>query len=436
MAVDLSTFDGILKDYYTDIMVDITNHASPVQDLVSEASDPEWDGTGRQAIWFCNMGLNEGVGTGPEGAILPTPGNADPRQGQISMKSLYAALQLTKHVMTAAEGNKASYKNAMRFEFDGTEKNLKREIARMLFGRGDGTLALVNLGAGYALGATSVAVDSPGGYAGSLGGGKFLRKGMLVAFVHPTTFAIQATASVGSVNTAGDTITLSGTGLTGAVVDNSFIVRCNTVNAPTALDIARNNEPVGLGGLIDDGTNMATYFGLSRTTFPGLQSLVVSGGSLTHDFLQRTFDTTWQKSDGTAVDALIMESGVKRAYLAIAEGQRRWIGEDLGSMDIGTKAIARKGNLEVGGIPLIDDRNAPYSTIFGVVKANLKKFTRIQGEWADESGAIFKQVTTSRGMVDAFQAYYRQFFNWFYVDPKSSFRIDSISSTNVYTPSF
>lgn len=420
MAETRTTLDGILKEVYTPIIRDQIATYSPVQEMFEKLNDFDWDG--RAVREGAIVSYNEGVGAVGEDANLPTAGNFDPQQFVIPMKYIYASFQMTKAMMESAKSSRGGFKSATRTSFDTLIRNLKRERARMLWGDGNGTLALVN---GAQTSDTTIEVNDPFGAVSAVGGARFLRKNMIVSFFNGSTH--QATRTISAVAADGNSITIDSAA---TLADNATVRRMSTA-AGTNANESGNQEPMGLLGLVDDGTYVSTLHGLSRTTYPILQSRVQSAvGALSLDSIQLNFDIADQRGDAN-ITCLAGHQSVRRAYLTLLEADRRYSGESLSSPDGGTKVTNRKKYVTYGGVPVIEDKFAPYDMLFGLDKSTFQRFVQVEGEWASDDGAILNRVTGK----DTWEAFYRIFENCHSNRPNSNFRMDGITTSKVYVAS-
>jgi len=423
----LTILDGILKDDYQDVVTDQVQTFDPVAEMFEKVSDAQFEG--RKAVEMTNMSYNEGVGAYTENGNLPTAGNFDPQQFNISMKYLAGSFQMTKQMMESAKTSKGAFKNAMNMSMDTLVTNLKREQARMIWGAGKGILAYVNCTGAQ----TTLVVDNPGGVTETAGGARYLRKNMIIGCINPGDGTLRSSTitTISAVTSTGLSVTVPSTTFT----NNDYIVRFNTTAETAAAGGGYNNEPVGLLGLVDDGTYLETISGLSRTTYPQLKSRVQSAvGALSLDAIQLNFDIASQLGDAE-ISTLACHHSVRRAYLALLEADRRYSGSDLQSPDGGTKAAAassKKSYVTFGGKPVIESKNAPYGMLFGLDKRYMKKYTQIDGEWANDSGAI---LTKTSGK-DVWEAFYRRWLNYHCSKPSTCFRMDGVTASNVYVASY
>ena len=417
-----TTLDGILKDVYTNVIRDQVATYSPIQEYFEKLTDFDWDG--RVVREGAIVGYNEGVGSVGEDGNLPTAGNFNPQQFQIPMKYTYASFQMTKAMMESAKSSKGGFRSATRTSFDTLIRNLKRERARMLWGNGSGILARVN--GTHSPAQTTIVVDDAQGVPSTVGGARFLREGMIVGFFNSSTGAHEATRAITSVAANGLSFVVASATLT----DNAEIRRMSTASGTNANE-SGNQEPMGLLGLIDDGTYLTTLHGLSRTTFPILKSRVQAAtGALSLDNIQLNFDIVDQQGDAN-IDCMACHQSVRRAYLSLLEADRRYTSEALSSPDGGTKVTNRKKYVTYGGVNIIEDKFAPYDTLFGLDKSTFQRYVQVEGEWANDDGAILSRVTGK----DTWEAFYRIFENCHSNRPNSNFRMDGITTTKVYVAS-
>jgi len=429
MGETLTNLDGVLKDVYQNVVTEQIAMFSPIADKFEEVTEFEFDG--RQAREAAIMSLNEGVGAVAEGGTLPTPGNFDPQQFYIKMKYVYGTFQMTKQMMESAKTSKGAFKNAMSYSMDSLVRNLKRERARMIWGDGLGILALVNMTTTQT---TTIVVDAPGNVAGATGGARFIRKGQNLAIVNSdgSTFGtdLGLVTAVAAAGTSFDSTTANA-----ATSQNNFFVVRGVPGATTVAQTSYDKEPIGLKALIGNASDLVTLSGLSRNTYPQLNARVQSSvGALSLDAIQLNFDIADQLGDAE-IDTLACHHSVRRAYLALLEADRRYTGGDLKKPDGGTVAAKKRSSkayVTFGDVPIVEDKYAPYGSLYGIDSRYMKKYVQIKGEWANESGAILRQVTGQ----DTWNAFYRIFEQYHCSRPNTCFRMDGITANTVYVASY
>jgi len=423
----IATLTNILKDKFLPALNSEVASYDAIADIFTDkSSDAEWSGDGRKAITYHEMAWQEGVGAIGDGANLPTPGLEDIQQGAINMKFLYGSFELTGPSMILSDG-KNSYVNALTLKMNNLKKRLKKELGRIIWGTGSGRLALAT--AAVAANATTIPVNTPGGFTGTYGA-RFLRKGMIILVTNDNA-TIAGVTTVTAVDPAGLTVTVS-PGIPVALVAGAIIYRVSTTGATSFAESSKDNEPDGILKIVSDASIAATFETLSRATYPQLNSTVDTAvGAITLDRINRNFDVASQKSDDIGVDCLACHHSVRRAILTQLQADRRYTNELLRTPDVGIDAVTKgpkKGTyVTFGGVPIIESTNAPYDTLVGLDKGSFTKYTRVEGDFADEDGAVLSRIAGT----DKWGGFYRKFYNMT-GRPKNNFLMTGITSTAVY----
>jgi hypothetical protein len=426
----LTAFDAALKDVYGPRIEEQLNMVNPLTDWIDENDSSDW--TGRQVTFPIHVSRNEGVGAAAEGDPLPAAGNQGYAQVKIAEKFSYGRIQLTGQVIKASLQSKGAFTRAMESEVKGLVKDLANERERENFGAGNGVLCLINA-AQSTTDSSTLMIDSPYGVADVVNGSRFISKGAFYAVITTGTTTVLGTFTCGNtISTTGGYIVASA--ITSGVTfsNNAYIVRNKQVSGITTAGAHNNlnNEPMGLLGLIDDGTYANTLSNINRTTYPIFKSTVLTiNGALSLDALQRGIDASDQMGGGDFGNNGVFFCGydVRREYLKLLQPDRRYTGSDLMSPDGGTKKAGLKGGGEItyGNRPWKVSKKAPTGTLFGMLKGSVTRYIHVRGEWADEDERIFRNVAG----YDIWEAFYRIFDNYHSDRPNECFRLDGITST-------
>ena len=426
MPANTATLDAMLKEDYGTALRTQMNDETPELELFESDSSP-WQG--RERLEAIHINRNRGSYFSAEGGNIPTAGRQQVENLRIPMRYHHGAISITKQLMLASRSNEGAFARGMRLEMDRLLDDMRTQRRFAIWGDGRALRALVNGDPGTGL---TITVDAPGGFAGATNGSRFINVGDQVAFINPATGILRAggTREVNAVAAAGTTFGITAAA-DGAVADNDFIVKAYGTDASLAIgNTDYLHAPMGLTGLIDNATYLNLYFGLSRTTYPILQSLVIASvGALSADVLQRAIDVSTQIGN-SQIAYHLMHPSVVRAYLALAESDRRYMGADLKSPDVGTVAAKNSWNtgLNFGGTPLKRGIDAPYGMWFGVDPRSFVRYVADAGSWVDEDGAVLHRDATA---VDTFLAEYRIYENFCAFRPNQSFRLDGITATVV-----
>ena len=421
---DTAAYDEVLKIVYEGGIRELIPTKVKTLKMFENRDAKDWGG--KWVEYPARVGRNQGSGWGSELGNLPAAGKQRYTDWRIGMRFQYGRIQLSAQVMKASQGSRHAFASAMSQEMDGIVKDMTADRGRAILYDGRGVLALVN---GTSTGAT-ITVDSPGGVAGATNGARFINPGMVIAGINPGTGAIRANTvhTVQSVAAAGTTYTA--TAAVSGITDNDYLVRCMHASVTDVADTGYQKEFTGLLGLVDDGTYLQTLHNVNRTTFPITQSTVISvSGALSADVIQRAIDLADQRGDGDTSD-LIMHHSVRRAYLAMTENDRRYTAGDLSSPDAGTVA-AKRGRLTFGGIPIMEEKYAPYGMVFGVDRSGFSRYVLVPGEWADEDGSVLTRIGTGTSAIDAFEAYYRIWDEFHNDYANRSWRLDGVTANVV-----
>lgn len=193
-----------------------------------------------------------------------------------------------------------------------------------------------------------------------------------------------ATAStIGTVDsiTDGDTFELAAG--VAAIADNDPVYI-----AQTATQSNKDAEIMGLKGLIDDGANLTTLEGLSRSTYIWWQSYVndnTSQRSLTDALLHTTWIEAQKKGD---TKYILTSWDVQSAYGQLLTPDRRYTNGDM-QLNGGFKGV------DFNGIPMVADYDAPYDEAYFIDPSTLSIEDLAPISFLKEDGAILDRSATT-----------------------------------------
>lgn len=419
----IANFDAMLKEHYMDKVPELVNQKIAVSEHFTKRSGAEFSADGRQVTYPMHVGRNSGVGAIGERGKLPTAGAQQYVSVSIPFRFNYGRIEITAQAMKQSMTSKGAFRKAIDEEITRAGKDVGREKNRQLWGFGQGTLALCNEpGRLPAAPSATVVLDAPGGVAGAANGTRFIRKGDILAFI--TGGNIEAYGVVSSVDSSTQITLTAAVGIT----DNAKVVRCSTTTAPVLIDCAYNNEPMGILGMIDNGTYVGTYMGVSRTTYPILNanvsaaSVFDASSNLTLNGIQAMFDMADQVGNGT-IKTMWAHHSVRREYLNLLTSFRRYNDEKAKSPDGGFKGSALEAEITFSEKPLKVDRDCPYGILFGIDDSSMFRYVLAEGEWADDDGKILLRVAGQ----DAYEARFRVFDNYMCDRPNTCFAITGLA---------
>lgn len=414
-----STYDAMLKEFYgVDTVTELVKQKAPFLFDIKKSKLVSADG--RRVIAPVHSSRNVGTSSRGEGGALPTAGNQGFLDLTIPYRFNHLRVFLTIQAMKQSRTSEGAFEHALDAEIEWGVKDAARELSRQLQGDGTGILCQVN-GSG-AIGTTITVINGQNVADNDDVPARFIKTLGLVAFIDSTNGTVDAIRSVVSVaaNQKSFVINASYT----ATNPNPYVVNASTLTNTNAVDVAYNNDFMGLLGIVDDGTYVSNYFGLSRSTNPILNAfrLDLGEGNLTLDIMQQAEDGVDQTSDGQ-ISRLYSHHITRREYSALLQVMKRYVNEQALTPDGGFKgAMLHKNHIEFNEHPVIVDRDVPLGIMHGINMEHFYRFMLTEGEWADEDGRILLRDATT----DAYEGRYRIFGNMACLAPNTNFVISSI----------
>jgi len=187
-------------------------------------------------------------------------------------------------------------------------------------------------------------------------------------------------ATVASI-TDGDTFEIDAA--VAAIADNDAIYI-----AQSATQSNKDYEIMGLKGLIDDGTNVASLQGLARATYIWWKSYVndnTTQRSLTDALLHDTWIQAQKKGD---TKYILTSWDVQSAYGQLLTPDRRYTNGDM-------KLNGGFTGVDFNGIPMVADYDAPYDEAFFIDPSTLSIEDIAPISFLKEDGSILDRSATT-----------------------------------------
>jgi hypothetical protein len=392
----------MLKEVYAPEMTAQVNDNVVALKLFGEGNSDEWQGSAVKHP----IVLERGQSFMAHGAlgVFPDTQNETSVQVSIPVKWIRGRILFSKEAMEVSRTSRGAWARANQFAMTRLVANLTDERNRMVNGTGTGILALVD-GAGS--GTTALTLDAPGGIAADGYGSRYIQPGMIIAITNGTTiYAVRQVSSITTETDSGATITLSSAVSAADAPDNAYIVRAANLGVTTGnltRDTSYNNEPMGLDGIIDDGTLVATFQGVSRSTYPLWGATVISASAFSLSALQQLTDTINQVSGEPITDFLCHHS-VRRAYLSAIDTTRQFVqaSKGPGQFDLGLEPQGM--TVSYNGMPMHVDKDARLGSLKAINRNRLDRYVLIAGEWAEDVHGILRWTSTDQ---DAFESIWR-----------------------------
>ena len=273
----------------------------------------------------------EGIGARVENALLPEPLPGEGVQGIITPRLIYAQIRMSGLALEAGKGDLAAFVDAQGDATMNAYKSLVSDLNRQCHGDGWGLLGTSSALATPSTSATwTVTFDNDRGV-------RYMKKGMICDFyqttvldvscsavrissINPVTKVVTFEASAGAYQalhpiTAAQSTTAYPAGA-GTVASGSFLVR---YGARLAAHLTTGNsiELMGLDAMYDDGTNSASFEGITVATDPEFKANILGNSGvnreLSIDLMLAAMDMTAARSS-SQVGLIRMGLGQRRKY--------------------------------------------------------------------------------------------------------------------------
>lgn len=362
--------DAILKDWY---------HGDKVYPQFIEATEllnaveARKDGVvnevgGRQVIFPLRRGLTQGLGARAQGSsVLPLARRQLLNVVKFPMKKNFARVQIDGDAWRAAMGDRDSFVNLIREETNVALASHAKELNFQLYGDGTGLRSTITaLPGGGGPGTFDVVVDSVRGTFEDM---------LLDAYSNFTAGTVRfltvagSEVVVNSVDRNTNTINITTPGAAPAfVVGDSFARNGN-----------RNNEMMGLNGIVNDASGLAALQNITVATNPWWTAFVIDPGvptAITLENMELAYNAAMQQN-GMAPNKIFTSFGVKTRYEQLLVNLKRYIKESnsLPVLDGGYE------RLSYNNVPMIFDTDCQPDRAYFMQMKQVALFHQFGYEW-------------------------------------------------------
>jgi hypothetical protein len=425
MGADLSTVSAILKEYYLGpVQEQLNNEVLLLSRLESRSEDL----VGKAAFVPLHTGRSSGIGAVGEDAALPAAGNQSYARAEYDLKYLYGRIRVTGPSMAKTKSDAGAFLQTLKGEMDGVRADLVKDLARQVYGTGDGVIAT---GTPDATTATTHTI--------TLANWEPLKKGQLYVgqvvncFVQSTGVATAGTltnftiTAVSIVGAADSTITVesASVAMTAVLV---AITRAGSVTAAQALNrfnnTSRSNEIDGLQRMVNSFAPAAasaadgTYSSATLATARGKSNSFGKIDAYTSTYWDNQRTGTYGATDaltimriqeainlgrqqGAMPSAMITSLGVQREFYRLLQANQQFVAP--GS----TEYASGFSTLTYNGMPVIADLDAPYGQMYILDESTVKVFSDQDWHFLDGDGQTLRQVADR----DAYEAVMVRYMN-------------------------
>lgn len=431
-AAGSGTFTGLndmLKQVYTKPFENNIEKDSEIADLINQAEGFEViDGPdGKQVNIGHIFSSGGGVGGILEDDYLYTPTQPTTKQSAITIPILTAIVELSGKTLRRVKKGPAAFVTWADEALPRKAQRLAFHKDRMYLGTGTGIIAryLTNpptgttdvLNAMYGVtglddGAVKLLLRDDSLRAGPNANGTSLRAGTaIVSKVDYTNKAISTTV-------AG-----SAAAPTSAAQNDYLFLGDANVQGFGA------REMMGLEGIIDDGTNVATFQTLARASFPEMNGQVIDSSAngftqvLSEEIMDFADSQCYEQGNMGRPTVIFASRSGQRSFWKTLKGDRV-LNDPRGSYTGGKVRLQMQLGDRV--VTVGAARKCPASRVYGIDTSAVLRFRNGSGRWDDTDGAVFNRVVDGNGRKDAFFAVYVEEEQVGAGDPAKNFKITNL----------
>jgi hypothetical protein len=411
-GANVGTIGNILKEYY---MGPVNEQLNNEVLLLSRLEARSEDLVGKRAYVPLHTNRSTGIGARGELAELPAAGSQTYDKAVYDLKYLYGRVQVSGPSMAKSKSDAGAFLNILKGELDGVRNDLRKDLARQVYGDGTGAIAGVA--------AIAAAAGSPSAQVVTLDNAEAIRKGQL--YIGMKVDVLNETGALASgggaltisaINIATPSITLATTGLeaTNASEASFSVARAGAISDGTYPSDANrlSNEVDGLQRIVS--TNATNSLGgisvtSSSNTWWDNQRIALDGSTDTDpdvtgtqlgislDLVQKAMNLV--RLQGAMPSIILTSLGIQRDFYSLLQDQVRYTEP--------TQFRAGFSVLEYAGMPLIADIEAPYGNMYILDESTLKVFSDQDFHFLDGDGNTLRQVPDK----DAYEAVMVRYMN-------------------------
>ena len=407
MPQNLANFDASLKEWYDGQIRVVLNYQARLKKRLKKGTK-KWEG--RHVRFPAHVQRSHAVMFGIGGEALPAARHQTTVEVQIPRRQIWGHIRITDDVVNAARSDAGSFERPVAFEVKMMTMEIVDMCNRSAWGDGSGKIAEIeSWTGGTSTVTTSRLADAAGAGINGNADNRYIKAGMQVDIYTSAGAAVIQSAEVTSVNISNGTFVISG-GVgagTPAAGDGVYVARPSR-SSPV------DNEPMGVGGIVDDASFVTELHNVDRSTYPIWNSQVINAGThaapgaLSLDILQRAFVLASEGGVGEP-EQLWGHYSVRREYIALLTENKRY------TQDYSYKEGIKEGQteedfsttLEYNGRPFYFDKHVPWRSIFLFHGEAVKVWESGEPHWVqDGKGGILSLVPGSAGLFQGQYAYY------------------------------
>lgn len=439
-AQSLTSFDASLKDLYEGMVRRIFNRQVRLWKYAKKGTKPF---EGRRVVFPITVQASATAAFYKAGTAMPAAQPQLTKQLLIPMRQLWTRIQLNHDVIQLARSNRGSFERPLAFEVKRQVEDMIKRCNQYMFGDGTGVLGEVHSVSSQVI--TCRAGTTASAALNGNQGNRYIRPGSsstypgdtldIYAQADYTTLRGTGAFQVVAYSAANNTVTIKTGQDISAVVAGDRIFQTGQAVSPGTIygpsgggtegvaggcDVTGDGWPMGIGGIVDDGTVRQYLYGIDRTAYPIMKANAINIGTdfvtpaaLTLDYMQRATDLSSEGGNGYPGVALCHQS-IRREYLKLVQTDRRYIEKfkyDPGISEGQLDEWPWRTSLDFDGFPLAFDFDCQWRRMYFLDGRLLQKYEGAPFHWlsapnagASSGGAGYFQLlpgSTGAGIWEA-----------------------------------
>lgn len=383
MPAVIATVSALLKDVYLPPVVEQLNNEVELLNRIQSKSDAEL--VGNQVVVPLHKNRSGGIGSRAESAALPTSGNQGFARAVYDLSQHYGRIQVSGVAMAKTKSNVGSFLDVLKAEMDGIKNDLKKDLARQVWGNSDGNAGgngrIAQCGVTTASNVIVLASAEP------------LRKGHLYV---------------------GMRVDIGTAGSPSSLINNEAITAVNvatpSITVTTAVTTSASHFVSRAGNAGNELNGLQTIIPLAANTFGGIDATAAgneywdvnrdtAAAALSIDRLQQMWNTIRVK--GSTPDLILTTPGIQRQYFNLLQSQVRYV------EPMKIKSGYDKEALAFNNRPLVEDVDGRFGQVYFLDTPHIMKFTNEDWHWLDEDGDVLKWVVGFDAWEAALASYFQ-----------------------------
>jgi hypothetical protein len=359
-AITKEIYQGQIQDQLQSEIVGIKRIEKTSRGVTSEVG-------GKYVTFPIRVRRNPSIGYRNEYETLQDAGNQSYASVRVGLKYGYGRVEVTGQTMELAKTNYQAFANAMNLEMNGLKNDIAKDVNRIFYGNGTGSLAALTV----TTTATTVTCANT----------QYLEVGQIVDVCVAAGTVVSGWTGlvISAINRSTGVVTFATPPTTRIPVAGDYLTRTGNGNGGST-----NREPTGLGAIIN---STGALFNVDPSSEPTWAAVVDANGGTNRALSEALMikQTDAVRVNGGNTSLILCGLGVRRAYWSLLSTNRRFI--TTTEFDGGIKGLAFHNGRD---IPVVDDIDAPNNQMKFIDESALCIYRNADWSWLDTDGNIWK----------------------------------------------